>query len=840
MANSISIIEQIKVRETKTLSDRINLGYSRVSMGLYRLSPNPVRRSLPTLVSKITLPVKEFPKVRQEVLEKFAEQDNKSSTDLIALEKETDRPKFVKTLYSQYRCVRQNPLNCDGPQRSIEDNSTATHCLQCGFPCLLPPETKIRGLQGSYQVGSYLKSRGRGRLYRGIDLRDRQPVTIREYLLPERCFSDEEMRVRQTQFLNLAGIELADGQVKDFRLLRPDEIFASPQERRCYAIASGSLETYLTLAEYLETTGTMSPVQVRSILLQGLQSLEFLHGQKFRFPSGVVQHGIFHGNLTLESSLFVPNAQGFYLYLADLGIWEHLFVPPVLSLPFISIQQDLKQLGEIAFFLLAGRAIDEETGYAPNPENPHSWPEIDPKFKTFILKLMGLKNRNFETAEIARQALLKLPAVDRLVAAVPLALPPEKKPKSKRKTNLWLWLVGGLGIALLGGLIWFLMSRSRQPSIATKTSPICCINQVAGIGAGNFTYVGVKTGIWTYILQQENLIAKGKTLEAELQQRIVPTEPPKDPPATEQSPPENASSPNPKPTEQSEPQFNLTYRTQATFSDAIAQVRDGKSNFAIASTVDNLDIYFGYEEFAYDAIAVYVAFSYAARKNSIPQHLNGQLSFEQLRQLYSGQIVNWKQLGGPDLPVKLYIPDDEDSIRFFENRVLKDRRAIAAFRSLIQPESATQRSDTFTPIKITQLSTFRSLKAVIRDFEDYNVGAISFGSLSKVFGQCSVYPLALVEKESSPISPLVSQENKDISPQTDLCNQKGSYRPNTSALASQRYPLTYPLAVIYPRDNRRAPVGQTFAEILNALEVQRLLLAAGLVPRQELPQPRQK
>lgn len=824
MANPISIIEQIGLRESKTFSDRINLGYSRFSTGLYTRSPYRIRRFVPTVVSKITLPVKDFPQVRQELLAKFAQPESGEISEDLTLEKPAT-PLSFKPLYSQYRCLQHNPLRCEEPQRSLRDDPNASHCRQCGFPCLVPADTKIQGLQSAYQIESYCKSRGRGRLYQGIDLSDRQPVTIREYLLPDRYFSQEERRIRQAQFLNLAGIELADGQVKDFRILRPDRVFAPLQENRCYAIALGNIETYPTLATYLEQTGAMSAKHVRSVLLQVLQSLEFLHGQKFRFPSGVMQHGIFHGNLTLESLLFVPNPQGFYIYLADLGIWEHLFSPPLLPLPFISIQQDLKQLGEIAFYLLAGRAVEEDSGYPLNPAIASHWPEINPEFKAFILGLMGIGSTAFSSAEIARQALLKLPSADSLAAVMPLSLVAQKTPKSQSRKKLWLWLLGGLGIVLLAWLIWFLIARSRRPQPLVKIAPICCVDQISGVGAGNFAYTGVKTGVWTYVLQRENLIAKGQTLEAELQQRIVPTEP-------EKKAPESASS-NPTPSPDNPPQFNLIYRPQANISDAIAPVREGKADFAIAARPQNLDIYLGYEEFAYDALTVYVAFSYAARTNSIPQHLNGQLSFEQLRQLYTGQIVNWRQLGGPDLPVRLYIPDDAAAVRIFERRVLQDRRSISTFRALIQPESATGRTNSLTPRRITPLATFRSLKTIIRDFEEYNVGSISFGSLSQIFGQCSVYPLALVVGEQPPVAPLVTQGDRAISPQTDLCNQKGNYHPNIEALVAQRYPLTYPLAVIYPRDNRREPIGQTFAEILKTTEIQGLLSKAGLVPLEQ-------
>ena len=136
---------------------------------------------------------------------------------------------------------------------------------------------------------------------------------------------------------------------------------------------------------------------------------------------------------------------------------------------------------------------------------------------------------------------------------------------------------------------------------------------------------------------------------------------------------------------------------------------------------------------------------------------------------------------------------------------------------------------------MVQLRTFDTLRAVIRDFEDRDIGAIAFGTVSKVFGQCSVYPLAVAADKQSPVQPLMQTNGKPIDPSTDLCKDKGSYFPDVVLFQTGRYPLSYPLAVVYPRDNSRPPAGQKFAAILRTLQAQRLLNATGLVPLQPLP-----
>jgi hypothetical protein len=56
-------------------------------------------------------------------------------------------------------------------------------------------------------------------LYAGEQVSDRQPVVIKEYLLPNRCFNSEETQHRQEMFLRVAGVSPADGKVQDFRLV---------------------------------------------------------------------------------------------------------------------------------------------------------------------------------------------------------------------------------------------------------------------------------------------------------------------------------------------------------------------------------------------------------------------------------------------------------------------------------------------------------------------------------------------------------------------------------------------------------------------------------------------
>ncbi|MBE9126990.1 MULTISPECIES: substrate-binding domain-containing protein [unclassified Coleofasciculus] len=711
-------------------------------------------------------------------------------------------PQRVKSLYPEYRCVQDNPFACEWTQQTLLEEPTAKYCIKCGFPALLPPAAKIRGNRGTYQVEAFLKHRGRGRLYQGIRLPDRQPVFIKEYLLPERIFNLQEARQRKEAFLNLAGVTLADGRVQDVRLIPVWDAIADARQERCYLVTKGNIDAYPTLASYIAETGAMTSAQVRTVLNQVLQSLEFLHDQKYRLRSGLVQEGLTDGNLSLDSLLLVPSFQGFFIYLCDLILWEGRFDPPLVQRPLSSPAKDLQDLGYTAFYLLAGGTYNSTNGQWFNPRVKEHWTPIHPAFKDYILSLMGLGMTSFESAEIARRALLKLPPEPE-IQWLPLEGVPEEDETKKRRFQFPWWLLGVLGLVLLGILLWWLFARNEPRGAVVADSLPCCIEQVSGIPPGNFTYTAERYGPWDYVLQRENLIAKGTTLEAEILER--------------------------------QPKLELIYKPQPSWTEAIADIRSEEAEFAIASLTERLSFNLAHENFAHDGLVVFVPFSYARRENSLPQALKGKITFEALRQLYSDRISNWQELGGPNLPIKLYIPPSQEAIEIFEQRVLKDTASIETFRDLIkQSNRPSNRVFTSRPT-ITRLQTFDTLREVIRDFEDRDIGAIGFDSLSKILGQCSVYPLALVEGDKPPITPLILNNNLPVTPSTDLCNAKGSYGPNVKAFVTQTYPLAYPLAVIYPRDNSRPIIGEKFAEILKTLEAQRLLYKSGLVPLQPLP-----
>ena len=711
-------------------------------------------------------------------------------------------------LYIQYHCQTHNPLNCPFPQQAVQSDAKATYCLKCSFPATLAEKTKLKGNRGTYTVENLLGRRGMGRLYRGTQLDDNQLVTIKEYLLPQKVFNNEELIQRKAAFISLAGLNLADGRIQDFRLILPWEAIADPTnlvEERCYLITKTKLDTYPTLSSYLAYKGAMTPAQVQQVLNQILQTLEFLHEQKFSLPSGQIQQRLAHGNLNLHSLLI--DEESFFIYLCDLALWENLFNSPNTLVTKPIPADDLSALGHVAFNLLIGKLVDPVSGEPLNPKDYLQWPPISPELKEFILRLIGM-GIPFESASAARQALLKL-SPEKQIPINSLIVEKEKPEQVKFYRTPLIIFGTTLSLLLFGGLIWFLASKLSAKETTESDFLVCCIKDAPPLPNGRFTYTGEADGTWTYVLQNPNLIAKDKTLETELQKRLRKSQ-------LIYKPIDHIANPS------------------AAKDAVIKQVRAGKTDFAITTLVDKQSDDLTYKEFAYDGLIVFVNFSYSKRQESLPNALKGKITFEQLRKLYTGQIENWRELGGPDLPVKLYIPTETEALQIFEQRVLKDQASIDTFRSLWQNSKKETNSSKNTPASpITQLPTFATLTRVIKDFEDDGVGGIAFGTLSKVFGQCSAYPLAIVD-QGEPSQSIVQNNGLPINPTTDLCNNKGSYYPNLQLFTTGKYPLAYPITVVYARDNRRSAVGSKFANILKTRESQELLSKTGLIPLQPL------
>ncbi|MEH2194483.1 MAG: substrate-binding domain-containing protein [Nostoc sp.] len=697
-------------------------------------------------------------------------------------------PSF-ESFYQEYPCSYNSPLNCDRPFQTAQQIKGAKFCLECGFPATLPQEAEIKGSQGTYKIASFIGVRGLGRLYSGIQLKDKQPVIIKEYLLPNRCFNESETLKRKETFKRVGGVSLADSRIQNFRLVETKEAIADEKGERCYIITQG-IESSQTLGKFLIEKGAMSSPDVREVLNQGLQTLQFLHTQKLRFPSNQTQLGITHGNISLDSILIkVENNQKFSIYFCDLATWENLFIPPIIPQPAPARpEQDLESLGLLAFYLWVGRTTNFSSNQPLDPRDNQNWPDTDSHLKQFIYHLIGLETP-FENAEMARQALLQLPKEDDGKSSV-------RSPASQaieKRLPMPLILIGILALLLLGGgiLYWFLSKKpdnSNQYILWSKL--VRNFSEVSNVPSGQFTYTGEKDSTWSYILTQPVDNSRlGELL----------TRPKLDATAT----------------------FNYESVLSLNVNNpikSIEEVQINKKDFAITSLGDNITDKLVKKIVAYDGLLVFVAFN--KRDSNLANALGGQINLEQLRQIYTGKITNWQQISSklPNLPVKPFAPTEPEAISKFQEIVLKN----------------VPQDEALFAANVTKLDTTKTQNQIRSETsEGRTTGIISFGIISKTSSQCTGYPLAIADGKKSAIQPLFQRrDRRSINPSDDLCQHDDYYVDVTTF---QSYPLGYPIFVVYPKDTSRLPGGSTFAQMLTTRQGQCLLSKVGLVALQPMP-----
>ncbi|NJL62915.1 MAG: serine/threonine protein kinase [Methylacidiphilales bacterium] len=540
-----------------------------------------------------------------------------------------------KNSYQEYRCYCNTPLNCDRPLQTVIDTPEAKHlpvkyCTGCGFPAIIAQNTEIKGNR-IYKVSSFLGTRGLGRMYSGIRIDNNQPVVIREYLLPNRSFNDEETRQRKETFKRVAGVSLADGRNQNFRLINPVEAIADERGERCYLIIQ-EVDVSQTFRQHLQENGGMQAPQVREVLNQALQTLQFLHTQKLRLPANQIQQGMAHGNISLDSILIKleksqnnQSNQQFYIYFCDLAIWESLFEHPTFQASQAKPEDDLIALGLAAFYLCLGRDIDSNSGQPLNPKDDRLWSNTDSHLKLFLHRLIGL-DTSFESAEIARKALLQLPKPSQ---SNNLTTSQEEEEQEKGWKKTWVVFWGILALILLGGGIWYFFIRT-SPSIK-RENPLWSrlvpnFSDVPNLPPREFTYTAEKNSTWGFVLRQKPQTTK--FVEETL---------------TKVS--------------------NTTFNYQAVQSPDV-RVRSLPLDTVRECTIQSCKAYFAITSFpaedgglksqaiASDGLLVYVAHS--KKDSNLPQLLKGRISLDTLRKIYTGQTTNWKDVDKnlPDLQIK--------------------------------------------------------------------------------------------------------------------------------------------------------------------------------------------
>jgi phosphate transport system substrate-binding protein len=177
------------------------------------------------------------------------------------------------------------------------------------------------------------------------------------------------------------------------------------------------------------------------------------------------------------------------------------------------------------------------------------------------------------------------------------------------------------------------------------------------------------------------------------------------------------------------------------------------------------------------------------------------LTINQLRQIYLGQVTNWKQVGGTDLAIIPLSrrPKDGGTVRFFQENVLQKQ----AFGAKVKYVYSTTDG-------LHQLS--------------HTPGGIYYASAAQVVNQCTIKPLPLGKTSARFISPY----REPLVPKERCPQQRNQL--NTHAYKDASYPITRNLFVIVKQDGDRAEeVGETYVKLLLSDQGQQLIEQAGFV-----------
>jgi len=177
------------------------------------------------------------------------------------------------------------------------------------------------------------------------------------------------------------------------------------------------------------------------------------------------------------------------------------------------------------------------------------------------------------------------------------------------------------------------------------------------------------------------------------------------------------------------------------------------------------------------------------------------ITVAQLKDIYTGKLTNWTQVGGPNLPITLLSrrPEDSGTVQFFIDNVLGGQK----FGANIQFISTTTQA-------VRVVAT--------------NPGGIYYASAPEIVSQCSVKPLPLGQK-SDQLVPPYQEPFVPLAQCQDRRNQL-----NAAAFKSGQYPITRQLFVIVKQNGQIAQqAGVAYANLLLTAQGQELVRQAGFV-----------
>lgn len=250
------------------------------------------------------------------------------------------------------------------------------------------------------------------------------------------------------------------------------------------------------------------------------------------------------------------------------------------------------------------------------------------------------------------------------------------------------------------------------------------------------------------------------------------------------------------------PQFKLRYVNRGTPSSGtgIKLLLNGELTFAQSSRPLTDQEYQQAQQRGFTLQQIPVAIDGLAVAVNPSLNISG-LTLEQLRSIYAGKITNWKQLGGPDLPITAYSRPSNSggTVELFVEEILRGQR----FGTNVKFVSTTTDA-------LRQLAN--------------SPGGIYFASAPEVVPQCTVKPLPLGRSTSE----LVPPYQEPFVPLQECPNKRNSL--NIEAFQNGKYPITRNLFVVVKQNNQiEQQAGIAYANLLLSSQGQELINQAGFV-----------
>lgn len=177
------------------------------------------------------------------------------------------------------------------------------------------------------------------------------------------------------------------------------------------------------------------------------------------------------------------------------------------------------------------------------------------------------------------------------------------------------------------------------------------------------------------------------------------------------------------------------------------------------------------------------------------------LTLQQLKAIYTGKITNWKQVGGPNLPIKPYSRPTSDggTVELFVQDILAGQSFAANVEFVATTTQALQKLAT-------------------------NRGGIYYASAPEVVPQCTIKALPIGRQPGKFVPPYQSP----FIPRSECPSQRNQL--NIEAFKTGQYPITRNLFVVVKQNGQtEQQAGEAYANLLLTEQGQALIVQAGFV-----------